>query len=97
CSRRPSRPTGGCRPRSRRIASSWSPRRGARCSRPDAMREPASAPSPVPALLAARRFLPLFVCQFLGALNDNLFKAALSILITFRLASSGGGLDGPTL
>ena len=33
---------------------------------------------PVP-LLQARRFLPLFVTQFLGALNDNLFKNALGV------------------
>ena len=37
-------------------------------------------------LLAKRRFLPLFLTQFLGAFNDNLFKSALVILITFRLA-----------
>ena len=40
-------------------------------------------------LMRTRRFLPLFVTQFLGALNDNLFKNALIILITFRMASSG--------
>jgi len=38
-------------------------------------------------LLGARRFLPLFLTQFLGAFNDNLFKNALVILITYRLAS----------
>ncbi|RMF11807.1 MAG: MFS transporter [Alphaproteobacteria bacterium] len=38
-------------------------------------------------LLADRRFLPLFVTQFLGAFNDNLFKNALVILITYRLAA----------
>ena len=37
-------------------------------------------------LLSTRRFLPLFVTQFLGAFNDNLFRAALIMLITFRLA-----------
>jgi hypothetical protein len=37
-------------------------------------------------LLGARRFLPLFLTQFLGAFNDNLFKNALVILITYRLA-----------
>ncbi|HEX7027717.1 MAG TPA: 1-acyl-sn-glycerol-3-phosphate acyltransferase, partial [Gammaproteobacteria bacterium] len=37
-------------------------------------------------LLGSRRFLPLFVTQFLGAFNDNLFKNALVILITYRLA-----------
>lgn len=37
-------------------------------------------------LLASRRFLPLFVAQFLGALNDNIFRFALVIFITFTLA-----------
>lgn len=37
-------------------------------------------------LLTERRFLPLFVTQFLGALNDNVFKNALVILITYSLA-----------
>ena len=36
------------------------------------------------ALLKTRRFLPLFVTQFLGAFNDNLFKNALVIWITFK-------------
>ena len=37
-------------------------------------------------LLKTRRFLPLFVTQFLGAANDNFFKNALVMLIAFRLA-----------
>lgn len=41
-------------------------------------------------LLGARRFLPLFVTQFLGAFNDNVFKNALVILITYRLADQSG-------
>lgn len=41
-------------------------------------------------LLETRRFLPLFVSQFLGAFNDNTFKNALVILITYRLASLFG-------
>lgn len=41
-------------------------------------------------LLARRRFWPLFVTQFLGAANDNLFKNALVILILFRLADAAG-------
>ena len=36
-------------------------------------------------LLRCRRFLPLFVAQFLGAANDNMFKNALVILIVYRL------------
>lgn len=39
-------------------------------------------------LLARRRFLPLFLTQFLGAFNDNLFKSAIAALITFKLAST---------
>jgi hypothetical protein len=35
-------------------------------------------------LLRERRFLPLFVTQFLGALNDNVFKNALVVLLTFK-------------
>ncbi len=38
-------------------------------------------------LLNTRRFFPLFLTQFLGALNDNLLKNALVMLITYRLAS----------
>lgn len=41
-------------------------------------------------LLSAKRFLPLFVTQALGALNDNLFKNALAILIIFRIAEAAG-------
>jgi MFS family permease len=41
------------------------------------------------ALLGTRRFLPLFVTQFLGAFNDNVFKNALLLLITFKYASFG--------
>ena len=35
-------------------------------------------------LLSERRFLPFFVTQFLGAFNDNIFRNALVILITFQ-------------
>jgi len=35
-------------------------------------------------LLTERRFLPFFITQFLGALNDNVFKNALIILIAFQ-------------
>jgi len=36
-------------------------------------------------LLTQRNFLPLFITQALGAFNDNLFKNALIILVTFSL------------
>ena len=38
-------------------------------------------------LLGKRRFLPLFVTQFLGAFNDNLYKSAMVILVTFAVYS----------
>lgn len=41
-------------------------------------------------LLFKKRFLPLFITQFLGAFNDNAFKNALVILITYKLASGTG-------
>ena len=37
-------------------------------------------------LLSSRRFAPLFLTQFLGAFNDNLFKNALVVLVTFQSA-----------
>ncbi len=37
-------------------------------------------------LFTKQRFLPLFITQFLGAFNDNLFKNALVVLITYFLA-----------
>ena len=37
------------------------------------------------ALLRQRRFAPFFWTQFLGAGNDNLFKFALTVLITYQL------------
>ncbi len=66
----------------------------------------ATAPRNMPSslrLLRTRRFLPLFATQFLGALNDNVLKAATVILLTFRsgewtsidagvLANLAGGL-----
>ncbi|MCK9505777.1 MAG: MFS transporter [Porticoccaceae bacterium] len=38
-------------------------------------------------LLASKRFLPLFVTQFLGAFNDNLFKNTLIVLLVSAGAS----------
>lgn len=38
-------------------------------------------------LLGERRFRPFFLTQFLGAFNDNLFKNALVVLLTFQAAS----------
>ena len=36
-------------------------------------------------LLKERRFLPLFVTQFLGAFNDNLFKQAMVIVVVYQI------------
>ena len=41
-------------------------------------------------LFQTRRFLPLFVTQFLGAFNDNVFKNAMVVLIAWRFASAAG-------
>jgi 1-acyl-sn-glycerol-3-phosphate acyltransferase len=41
-------------------------------------------------LFRGRRFWALFATQFLGALNDNVFKNALVILITYKAMSLGG-------
>ena len=38
------------------------------------------------ALLRQRRFAPFFLTQFLGAANDNVFKYAFTLLVTFRTA-----------
>ncbi len=42
------------------------------------------------ALLVDKRFLPLFITQFLNAFNDNFFKMAMVILVTFKLLNSEG-------
>ena len=36
-------------------------------------------------LLRERRFLPFFLTQFFGAGNDNVFKFAFTVLVTYRL------------
>ena len=47
-------------------------------------------------LLSTRRFAPIFITQFLGALNDNIFRFALILAITFNnsnIASSSERSD----
>ena len=39
-------------------------------------------------LLRGRRFCPLFLTQTLGAFNDNLFKSAFVMLITYGAATA---------
>jgi 1-acyl-sn-glycerol-3-phosphate acyltransferase len=41
------------------------------------------------ALLKTRRFLPFFLTQFLGAFNDNLFRNAVVVSITFGATVAG--------
>src|SRR4030095_12030218 len=36
-------------------------------------------------LLRTRRFLPIFVTQFLGAFNDNLFRTAMVMLVIYGI------------
>lgn len=48
-------------------------------------------------LLSSRRFLPLFLTQFFGALNDNLFKNALLVIIVSASFVSAGTKDTNTL
>jgi 1-acyl-sn-glycerol-3-phosphate acyltransferase len=42
------------------------------------------------ALLGQRRFAPFFWAQFLGAGNDNLFKFAFTVMVTFGTAGATG-------
>ena len=38
-------------------------------------------------LIKQRRFAPYFLTQFLGAFNDNVFKNALVIILTYKIVS----------
>lgn len=48
-------------------------------------------------LLSSRRFAPLFLCQLCSALNDNLLKNALAMLILFGLGGAFVAAHGPML
>ncbi len=48
------------------------------------------------ALLVSRRFMPLFITQFLGALNDNIFKNALIIFVLFALETQSAAFYATT-
>lgn len=54
----------------------------------------AASPAPTPAhpnqfaLLRQRRFAPFFWTQFSGAANDNLFKFAFTVMVTYQLSVS---------
>jgi MFS family permease len=38
-------------------------------------------------LMREKRFLPFFITQFLGALNDNVFKTVLITMVVFHAAT----------
>jgi len=44
-------------------------------------------------LLKTKRFFPLLITQFLGALNDNMFKNALLTLVAFKMSAQSGVLS----
>jgi 1-acyl-sn-glycerol-3-phosphate acyltransferase len=59
----------------------------------DASSSPSSVPDPHGhanqfALLGQRRFAPFFWTQFAGAANDNLFKFAFTVMVTYQLQLS---------
>src|SRR4051794_36188502 len=58
-----------------------------RCASQDDRRRPRLIQN-IPHLLRARRFLPLFSTQFLGAFNDSLFKQAVVLFVTYKLYSN---------
>ncbi len=39
-------------------------------------------------IFTSKRFLPIFIAQFGGALNDNLFKSAMLIIVAFQLTDA---------
>lgn len=48
-------------------------------------------------LLSKRKFLPLFITQFLLAFNDNLFRNALIVIITFKMTADSLPADSKIL
>ena len=50
---------------------------------------PSAPPTSQFGLLGTRRLAPLFVTQLLGAFNDNLFKQAFIVILTFGALSAG--------
>lgn len=48
-------------------------------------------PSPPPAQLLSRRFLPYFLTQALGAYNDNAFRFSVMFLLTYQIGSADTG------
>ena len=60
------------------------------CYKPQLLRSWESSALTQARLLKEKRFAAFFWTQFLGALNDNLFRNALAILIVFRSLSIAG-------
>lgn len=44
--------------------------------------------------LFSKRFMPLFVAQFFGAVNDNFLKNAMLIMVTYQLGKSADEIGG---
>src|SRR3954452_8994996 len=59
-----------------------------RCGTPDEDARGQRLIQNVSHLLRARRFVPLFATQFLGAFNDSLFKQAVVLFVTYQLYSN---------
>ena len=51
-------------------------------------KSPQKAPSSQFSLLSEKRFAPFFWVQFAGAANDNLFKFAFTVMVTYQLSVS---------
>lgn len=60
-------------------------------SHPSETQRAAGAASSQYRLLGERRFAPFFWTQFLGAMNDNVFKIGFTSLLTYQAAQFGGG------
>src|SRR5262249_46975835 len=69
------------------FSSSPGPARSDKTDRKPSTADPRSAHSQAMfrALMATRRFAPLFWCQFFSAFNDNFLKTSLVFLILFKL------------
>lgn len=44
-------------------------------------------------LLKSEKFLPLFITQFLSAMNNNIYKNALIIMLTFGLIKNSENIN----
>ena len=44
--------------------------------------------------LFSKRFMPLFIAQFFGAVNDNFLKNAMLIMVTYQLGKTESQIGG---